>query len=248
MKGKTKVILLLFVILAFLLGPAVYSNKISSVDQTKVSSQATPLNNVLETEVAAKDESITKNMPEVKKETEDKTSANAVPTNNQQGEIIPQNNTNQEKAPPVSQAVVTEAAAVTGGSASVTAQSQGNITSETEENQLLINLAVVGMNGELLYGPSSVTVSQPNQGVITVLEVLDASGIEYTMSSRYPGLVESIVSQRNRGQGGWMYKINDQSPMQGASKMAVKKGDTVIWWYSQSIRVPPPQWEQLMQK
>ncbi|GAB6181810.1 DUF4430 domain-containing protein [Desulfotomaculum defluvii] len=243
MKGKTKVIVMLFVILAFLLGPALYNNKLSSVDQPKESSQPTSLiKGKAEIENVVKDRNVASTEVEVKNQTSDQTSAVSQPVTSQQKDNTSSHTVSQAKT---SGAKVGETGANVGSTA-VPAHSQGNATpAESKENQWIINLAVVGMNGELLYGPSGVAVTIKNEKSMTVLDVLDASGLAYTMSNRYPGLVDSIANQRNRGQGGWMYKINNQSPMLGASQMEVKKEDKVIWWYSQSINVPAPEWDQL---
>jgi len=65
------------------------------------------------------------------------------------------------------------------------------------------------------------------------------------MSSRFPDLVVAVAGQRNKGQSGWMYKVNDEVPLVAASKRKLQEGDRVIWWYSTSISNPPPEWNSL---
>lgn len=108
-----------------------------------------------------------------------------------------------------------------------------------------VGIAVIGMNGELLYGPEKVTVTGKNFGGITALGALDATGLPYTTSRRWAIFVEAIAGQRNKGQAGWMYQVNGETPLTGADRKPLKAGDKVIWWYSKSIDTRPPAWDQL---
>jgi len=112
----------------------------------------------------------------------------------------------------------------------------------------LVGIAVVGMNGELLYGPGNVTVTGKNMWEITALGALDATGLPYTMSTRWPGFVEAVAGQRNKGQAGWMYKVNNEIPLVAAGEKPVKTGDKVIWWYSKSMGDPAPNWDDLIKR
>lgn len=42
-----------------------------------------------------------------------------------------------------------------------------------------------------------------------------------------------------------MYKVNDQVPMTAAVDMKLAAGDRVLWWYSEGLDKPPPEWAQL---
>lgn len=106
-------------------------------------------------------------------------------------------------------------------------------------------IAVVGMNSELLYGPSNVTVSASNTWGLTALGALDATGLGYVMSPKWPGFVESIAGQANSGNQGWMYTVNDITPTVLAKDYTVFGSDQVIWYYSKSMSQPAPTWEQL---
>jgi hypothetical protein len=108
-----------------------------------------------------------------------------------------------------------------------------------------VGIAVIGMNGELLYGPEKVTVTEKNFGGITALGALDATGLPYATSRRWAIFVEAIAGQRNKGQAGWMYQVNGEIPLTGADRKPLKAGDQVIWWYSKSIDTRPPAWDQL---
>lgn len=114
------------------------------------------------------------------------------------------------------------------------------------DGTVTINIAVVGKNGELLFGPSGVKAPKGSSGNASPLGALDATGLTYDMSSRTPGLVEAIGGQRNKGQGGWMYKVNEEIPLIAAEKKKLSEGDRVIWWYSNAIDAPPPEWDALV--
>jgi len=110
----------------------------------------------------------------------------------------------------------------------------------------VVNIAVIGRDGELLYGPAEVKIAKENTWGITALGVLDATGLPYTISARYADLVDSIAGQRNRGQAGWMYSVNGEIPAVAAAKKPVKQGDKVVWWYSKSMEQKPPTWDELV--
>lgn len=116
-----------------------------------------------------------------------------------------------------------------------------------KEGGCAVGIAVVGMDGELLYGPGNVTVTGKNMWEVTALGALDATGLPYTMSTSWSGFVEAVAGQRNKGQSGWMYKVNGEIPMVAADQKTVKAGDKVIWWYSKSMGAPTPDWDDLKQ-
>jgi hypothetical protein len=77
------------------------------------------------------------------------------------------------------------------------------------------------------------------------LGALDATGLAYTVSARFPDFVDSVAGKYNHGQSGWMYKVNDEIPPAAAAKKPLKREDKVIWWYSKGMNVPPPAWDEL---
>jgi len=112
-----------------------------------------------------------------------------------------------------------------------------------------VEMAVVGASGELLFGPSYVTVSKDNKWGLTVLGALDASGLPYHTSDWSWGvLVDNIAGQANSGMAGWMYVVNDQLPSFGPEKYNIKDGDKIIWYYSKSMDQQPPKWEDLVKQ
>lgn len=111
-----------------------------------------------------------------------------------------------------------------------------------------VGVAVVGKNGELLFGPATVTVRPDNRWGVTALGALDATGLPYATKPTWPDFVDAIAGQANSGMAGWMYAVNGEVPMHMADKHPVKTGDRVIWWYSRSMSQPPPRWEDLVRQ
>lgn len=111
-----------------------------------------------------------------------------------------------------------------------------------------VGVAVVGKNGELLFGPAEVRLDPGGRWGCTALGALAATGLPYQLAPGWNAFVESVAGQRNRGSSGWMYQVNGEVPMVGADKKKVGEGDKIIWWYSRSIDQPPPVWENLVNK
>lgn len=126
------------------------------------------------------------------------------------------------------------------------ASSKESGDAENEERQgFTVGVAVLGKEGEILFGPAEVVIREDGIWGFTALGALDATGLDYEMSPRFPDLVVAVAGQRNKGQSGWMYKVNDEVPLVAASKRKLQEGDRVIWWYSTRISNPPPEWDSL---
>jgi hypothetical protein len=108
-----------------------------------------------------------------------------------------------------------------------------------------VGIAVVGRQGQVLYGSATVTINEDNKWGLTVMGALDATGLEYNMSPAYGSLVLGIAGQQNKGMSGWMYKVNGEIVMRAAGDKEVKTGDNIIWWYSEDMTKPAPSWESL---
>jgi len=130
---------------------------------------------------------------------------------------------------------------------SISAAVDKNKTADTADDDLVltVSIAVVGKNKEIIYAPSKISIAAGEAESVTVLNVLDATGLNYETSSRWPELVEFIGGLGNKGQSGWMYTVNDQIPMVSAASKKVLEGDRIIWWYSEDIRAKFPVWEDL---
>jgi len=108
-----------------------------------------------------------------------------------------------------------------------------------------VGVAVVGIDGKLLYAPANVTVDSQKKWGITALGALAATGLPYTMKPTWPDFVDSIGEQACQGVAGWMYMVNGEVPMHLADKHPLKAGDQVIWWYSESMAQELPVWDKL---
>lgn len=113
-------------------------------------------------------------------------------------------------------------------------------------NAVEVNIVVVGSDGEVLFGPASVKLQEKEGWGVTPLGALEATGLSYEVSKRWPDFVESVAGQRNKGQAGWLYKVNEEVPLVSAGKKQLAAGDRVIWWYSRSITNPAPVWEEFI--
>jgi hypothetical protein len=127
---------------------------------------------------------------------------------------------------------------------------QGNSNGDAKpptshEKEFSVKIAVVGANGELLYGPDSVTVSEDDEWGATALGALAATGLNVIVD-RNSGFVSSVDGQANSGMNGWMYKINGVVAMVAAKDKKVSKGDRIIWWYSGDMASDGPDWDSLM--
>lgn len=129
------------------------------------------------------------------------------------------------------------------GSAEPAAQDHSHSQSAT-----VAAIAVVGSDGELLFGPSDIGLTPGEGQGVNVLNVLEATGLSYVMSHRFPDLVVSIAGQQNEGQSGWMFNVNNRYVSMAAGKKSVAPGDRIIWWYSKSLDAPSPDWDSLVNK
>ncbi|NPV28083.1 MAG: DUF4430 domain-containing protein [Firmicutes bacterium] len=112
----------------------------------------------------------------------------------------------------------------------------------------MVGVAVVGKNGELLFGPGYVLLSKEGRWGLTALGALHATGLPYRLSDKWEGFVEEIAGQAGTGMEGWCYTVNNAMPMTSADKCQVKDGDKVIWYYSKDMSAPAPKWEDLVNK
>ena len=110
-------------------------------------------------------------------------------------------------------------------------------------NTLLVDIAVVGKAGQLLYGPAPLILDRENRYGPTPLGALAGTGLPYAVTKA--GFVHVISGQANAGSNGWMYQVNGQTPMLGATDYQLNEGDQVLWWYSEGLDASPPSWKEL---
>jgi len=229
LKRKFIYIVLFLVILAGIIGPAVYSNKIVGQRQAadrSAGGEAAGLTAVGQTPADS--------------------------TDKKSGVTYTQSTGSQASDGPAARDTVDRkgnSAGTAGQDSATPAQKPVAASSAVaKEDGCTVGIAVVGMDGELLYGPGNVTVTGKNMWEVTALGALDATGLPYTMSTSWSGFVEAVAGQRNKGQSGWMYKVNGEIPMVAADQKTVKAGDKVIWWYSKSMGAPTPDWDDLIKR
>ena len=115
----------------------------------------------------------------------------------------------------------------------------------TPNQRYKVNVAVMGKDGEVIYGPKKVYVSTEDEYGTTALSALDATSVNYKFGDNggYGGLfVEEIDGQKNEGMNGWMYAVNGNNPGVSSSIKNVNEGDKVLWWYSMSAMGKAPEW------
>jgi len=102
-------------------------------------------------------------------------------------------------------------------------------------------VAVVGKDGRLLFGPSSLRLATDS----SVLDALDGTGLNY---STRDGYVSEIAGQRERelgSQSGWKYKVNSSVPSANARDYKLNDGDRLIWYYAKDANDLGPSWSEL---
>ncbi len=116
---------------------------------------------------------------------------------------------------------------------------------EPKSSDLAVNIAVVGNNGTLLFGPSSISISPGDRFGLTAMGVLNKTGLRWSFSDRWEGLIVEVAGEQNQGMSGWMYSVNARVPGVLASEQSVSDGDRIIFWYSQDASVSSPEWDRL---
>jgi len=131
-------------------------------------------------------------------------------------------------------------------SASLTVRPRsGGGEGESKSSDLVVNIAVVGKNGTLLFGPSSISISTGDRFGLTAMGALNKTGLRWSFSDRWEGLIVEIAGEQNQGMSGWMYSVNARVPGVLASEQSVSNGDRIIFWYSQDASASSPEWDRL---
>lgn len=109
-------------------------------------------------------------------------------------------------------------------------------------------IAVVGKDGELLFGPNSFSVSEDGTFKLTVLGALDACGAGYQTGywEKWGYYVSSVCGLPGSGSSGWMYAVNGTPGAVMAGKCPVAKGDLIVFYYASSMDALPPSWSDLV--
>ncbi|MGI6066500.1 MAG: S-layer homology domain-containing protein [Bacillota bacterium] len=110
--------------------------------------------------------------------------------------------------------------------------------------KISVKIAVVGEDGDILYGPRSVTLYEDDPYGMSVLGALDATGLSWSFHDDFIGFINEIDGEENKGSSGWQYKVNGKVPNSIAEDKKLYDGDKVIWWYS-SASSKGPDWDDL---
>ncbi|MDD3888383.1 MAG: S-layer homology domain-containing protein [Syntrophomonadaceae bacterium] len=112
-------------------------------------------------------------------------------------------------------------------------------------NSITVQIAVVGKEGNILYGPRSVRISEDDEFNLTAMSALNATSLSWTLSDSWDGLVVEIAGEANEGMNGWMYSINGSSASDVPQNASVSNGDKIIFWYSMSAMSDGPTWAEV---
>lgn len=105
-----------------------------------------------------------------------------------------------------------------------------------------VYVAIIGEDGEVIYEPKKVTLSEDDEYGLTALGSLDATGVDYSISEDWDGFVEEVEGIKNKGMNGWMYAVNGKVPSVLAADKKVSSSDKILWWYSDDPMGEPPEW------
>ncbi len=113
-------------------------------------------------------------------------------------------------------------------------------------NYTTVLIAVVGKDGNLIYGPSSVQISSDDEFGLTAMSALDATGLSWSFRSGEDGFIEEINGEANEGSNGWCGKVNNTSFWDVPKEISVSEGNKVIFWYSIDANFSGPNWNNLL--
>ncbi|QXM05269.1 S-layer homology domain-containing protein [Crassaminicella indica] len=106
------------------------------------------------------------------------------------------------------------------------------VNAEGNNTEVTAKIAVVGKYNEVLFSPQEITVSN----AVYVSDILKATGLEVKESDA--GFVTSIGDFENGAAddtynmySGWMYTINDEQPDDAPSRVKIKEGDKIFFYY-----------------
>ncbi len=128
-------------------------------------------------------------------------------------------------------------AIVTGVYNGVTNTIQFSVTTEPgpEPTSYYVHIAIIGSDGELVYSPNKVKVSDAYEYKLSAMSALVKTGLSYTMVDN--GYVKAIAGQGEdlNGTGsGWMFSVNGEAPGDTPRYIDVDSGDQIVFWYSGS--------------
>jgi len=131
-------------------------------------------------------------------------------------------------------------------SAELTIEGGGSPGGDSSDDDIDVDVAVVGINDELLFAPDSVELAPDDEYGLTALGALDATGLDWLFDPRFGDqLVYEVEGQQNEGMTGWMCKVNGSGLPRAALEFEVDDNDQIIWWYSYDMNSNGPTWGEL---
>jgi LPXTG-motif cell wall-anchored protein len=119
-------------------------------------------------------------------------------------------------------------------------------TGQKHTSRSIVSIAIIGKDGESLYAPGEVTVLENGKWGLTAFGALEATGVSHEIKdSDYGPYLTSINGQAGDKNGGWMYTVNDESPLVGMHQYDIQDGDCIIVYNSTDWENPAPTWEEL---
>ena len=132
------------------------------------------------------------------------------------------------------------------GTANITVQGSNSSPGVEQPKSITVNIAVVGREGNLLYGPGTVIISSDDEFGLTAMSALDATGLSWEFSEKWEGCIHSIAGEANEGMNGWMFSVNGSNPPDIPQNIKVSDGATIIFWYSTEAMGQGPKWSDII--
>ncbi|QZY55704.1 S-layer homology domain-containing protein [Crassaminicella profunda] len=121
------------------------------------------------------------------------------------------------------------------------------VNAEENNTEVTAKITVVGKYNEVLFSPQEITVSN----AVYASDILKATGLDVKESDA--GFVTSIDNLESGAAdntynmySGWMYTINDEQPNDVPSKVKIKEGDKIFFYYVKDHNDEFPGWKDFV--
>jgi uncharacterized protein YjdB len=144
-----------------------------------------------------------------------------------------------------------EVKAMNPGIATITAIYEGvsgfgtlTVKNEDPDDEYEVVVVIIDEDGDIIYGPKDVDVSENDEYEGSAVSALDATRVDWEYSDEFPGMVVEIDGIRNSGMSGWMYAVNGRVPSVLPIDKSVDDSDEVMFWYSTDSEADAPDWPE----
>lgn len=150
----------------------------------------------------------------------------------------------EKKEQPASSGTTTSNKVSLSEQGSTSTKSKVEDTAARSQRVVKVAVGIIGKDG--LINKSNVAVSESSNYGLTPIGALEATGVDFRAKGFSVGyMVISIAGQKNMGSSGWMFAVNGTAPNIGAGEYEIRDGDRILWYYSESIGSPVPNWNDL---